>query len=79
MAMTQGIKPQVVMSAVYILGYFGLLYAFVQGHVEVQEQFTSLFNGLLGVLSAAQIQIINFWFGSSFGSKEKTAALVRGK
>lgn len=75
LAVKTGIEPQVILSGVYIVGYFGLLYAFVQGHVEVQEQFTSLFNGLLGVLSAAQIQIINFWFGSSAGSKAKTDAL----
>jgi len=37
-----------------------------------------MFGGLLGVLSTAQIQIMNFWFGSSSGSKQKTAVMANG-
>ena len=72
MAATRGFVPQIVMSIVYSCGYFAVLGAFMGGVLEVQDAHTSMFNGLLGVLSAAQIQIINFWFGSSAGSKEKT-------
>jgi hypothetical protein len=44
----------------------------MSGSIEVGESYQSMFNGLLGVLSAAQIQVVNFWFGSSAGSKAKT-------
>lgn len=72
MARERGFTPQIVMSIVYSAGYFAVLAAFMGGLLEVQQAHTSMFNGLLGVLSAAQIQIINFWFGSSAGSKQKT-------
>ena len=76
LAKTRGIIPQVTMSTIYTIGYFGVLYAFMSGAIEVGEAYQSMFNGLLGVLSAAQIQVVNFWFGSSSGSKAKTDALV---
>jgi hypothetical protein len=75
LAKKKSMWPQIVISTVYSLGYFGVLSAFVTGNLDVQEVHASMFNGLLGVLSAAQIQIMNFWFGSSAGSKEKTQAL----
>lgn len=78
LAKTKGIWPQVAISLAYSLGYFGVLAAFMGGHLDVQEAHSSMFNGLLGVLSAAQIQIMNFWFGSSAGSKAKTQALANG-
>ena len=77
LAKTQGVMPQVIMSSVYTAGYFGVLFMFMGGYISVPEEYSSMFNGLLGVLSAAQIQIINFWFGSSSGSKQKTAALAK--
>jgi hypothetical protein len=79
LAKTKGILPQITISLAYSAGYFGVLAAFITGHLDVQEAHQSMFNGLLGVLSAAQIQIMNFWFGSSAGSKAKTTALANGK
>ena len=65
------------MSIVYTAGYFGVLFMFMTGHLEVPEPYSSMFSGLLGVLSAAQVQIMNFWFGSSAGSKRKTEVIAR--
>jgi hypothetical protein len=79
MAKTTGFIPQVVMSAIYTCGYFAILYMFMQGLIKVPPEHVSMFNGLLGVLSAAQVQIINFWFGSSAGSKTKTEVMSNGK
>lgn len=76
LAKTKGIWPQVAISIAYSAGYFGVMAAFITGNLSVPEEFASMFNGLLGVLSAAQIQIMNFWFGSSAGSKAKTDAMV---
>lgn len=72
-----GTNPQVVLSVVYTLGYFGVLLMFMTGNTTVPDNYATMFGGLLGVLSAAQVQIMNFWFGSSSGSKQKTAALAR--
>lgn len=76
LAKSKGIWPQVTISIVYSAGYFGVMYAFIGGHLQVPPDHASMFNGLLGVLSAAQIQIMNFWFGSSAGSKAKTEAMA---
>jgi hypothetical protein len=76
MAKARGFVPQIIMSSLYSAGYFAVLWAFMGGFLEVQDAHTSMFNGLLGVLSAAQIQIINFWFGSSAGSKSKSDAMA---
>ena len=79
MAKTRGIAPQALMSGIYTVGYFGVLYAFMSGAIDVGESYQSMFNGLLGVLSAAQIQVVNFWFGSSAGSKAKTDAMAKDR
>lgn len=76
LAKTRGIAPQALMSGIYTVGYFGVLAAFMSGNLHVDAEYSSMFNGLLGVLSAAQIQVVNFWFGSSAGSKSKTDAMA---
>ena len=67
--------PQITLSVLYSGGYFAVLFQFVTGTVLVSAQSESIFSALIGVMTAAQIQIMNFWFGSSFGSKEKTAVM----
>ena len=65
--------PQIVLSIVYTIGYFAVLYQFTTGEIVIAAQTKAEFNMVLGVMTAAQVQIMNFWFGSSSGSKEKTA------
>ncbi|KKK79434.1 hypothetical protein LCGC14_2833540, partial [marine sediment metagenome] len=76
LAKERGITPQVILSVVYTTGYFGVLFMFMTGHLNVPAEYSSMFSGLLGVLSAAQVQIMNFWFGSSSGSKRKTEVIA---
>lgn len=66
-------KPQIILSVIYTLGYCLVLYAFMGGDVEILDNTKAEFNMVLGVMTAAQVQILNFWFGSSSGSKEKDA------
>lgn len=71
------IWPQIVLSAAFIIGYFFLMYLFltsldVDGFSEWQK---GIVGTLIGVLTAAVIKIVDFWFGSSAGSKDKTAKL----
>lgn len=64
--------PQIILSAIYTSGYLAVLWQFVTGEVIIPAQSQAAFSIILGVLTAAQTQILNFWFGSSSGSKVKT-------
>lgn len=70
------IWPQVTLSAVYTIGYFAMLYMFMSGNVEVTADLRTEFGMVLGVMTAAQVEIMHFWFGSSLGSKTKDARPV---
>lgn len=67
--------PQIILSGLYTAGYIAVLWAFIDGDVSIQQSSKAEFNMVLGALTAAQMQIMNFFFGSSSGSKEKTAKL----
>lgn len=69
--------PHILLSSVYTIGYCAVLWAFVSGEVTIAEGTEAQFSIVLGVLTAAQAQILNFWFGSSSGSKQKTAELSK--
>jgi len=70
-------NAQIALSIAYTVAYAVVVYNFMMGNVHVQENQQVLFGSLIGILTAAQVQILNFWFGSSSGSKDKTAALSK--
>lgn len=78
MASKTGRRPQVVLSVVYTLAYAAALCLFLTGSVSFADSLHDLVLVLMGILTTAQTQILNFWFGSSSGSKEKTH-LIGGK
>jgi len=53
---------QVVLSGIFIGGYFVLMYQFMVGNVHVPESFKDAFLTLLGVLTAGVGLILSFWF-----------------
>lgn len=63
--------PQIVLSAIFILGYFGLVFTLFSGHIVIDDSIRDMSNILIGVLSGAFPAIMAFWFGSSHGSKQK--------
>jgi len=65
-------RPQIILSGVFILGYFTLVYALITGGFKVDPTQTALVATLIGVLTAGVSNIMQFWFGSSSGSKDKT-------
>lgn len=72
--------PQVIMSAVFIVGYFFVTGLLITGNIEVADEWAQQeVKNLLYILTAMVIMIGQFWFGSSLGSKEKTAALGKPK
>lgn len=61
--------PQIILSALFIGGFFSLTY------IEASNPAISLSDYQKGILTAAIPMILQFWFGSSMGSKEKTAKM----
>jgi hypothetical protein len=53
---------QVLISALFIAGYFFLLWRFMEGHVKVPSDYKDMFMTLLGVLTAGVGIILAFWF-----------------
>lgn len=53
---------QVMLSVVFIGGYFAVLYLFMIGKVSVPEAYKDAFLTVLGVLTAAVMTIVNFWY-----------------
>lgn len=77
LAMEKGILAQVVLSVGYTVGYFSIMFVFVFGGADVAQEELGMINTLIGALGAAQLSILNFWFGSSKGSKDKSEALMK--
>lgn len=77
LAIARGQVPQISLSAVYTVGYFGMIFGIMMGYLEIPDR-SSLFSGLIGIMTAAQTQIMNYFFGSSSGSAKKTEVLARG-
>lgn len=63
---------QVMLSVVFIVGYFYVLNLFLFGSVRVPGEYHDMMIALLGVLTGALGLIMNFWFSrqrSSEGDK----------
>ncbi len=76
MAINTTLWPQILISTVFII-IFGLIMENVFNSVSAfSETQKNIIMYMLGILSAGIIQIMNFWFGSSSGSKEKTARMT---
>lgn len=73
--------PQIILSCVFTVGYIVVMAFLLTGNVpqEMGPQWIGVLTTILGVLTAAIPTILSFWFGSSFGSREKTAALAASK
>lgn len=73
--------PQIILSVTFIVGYFTVLTT-VHGLIktpdeEINSQLIAFASGLLGLLTGEIPRIMAFWFGSSSGSKEKTAMAAK--
>jgi len=72
---TVNIWPQITLTILFVLGYFGILGALFFSDIVIPDSKQLILNVLLGVLTAGVSSILQFWFGSSSGSKDKTAKL----
>lgn len=53
---------QIILSAIFLTGYFVTLWDFVHGKVHVPVEWKDTLGALLSVLTASVIQINSYWF-----------------
>lgn len=53
---------QVILSVVFLCGYFGMLWLFLDGEVHVAPVWRDQLTALIGVLTSGVLSILNFWF-----------------
>jgi len=75
MAIETSIYPQVIQSLMYDIAFIGVCYLVFTTKLDFSESQNAMINFIMGLLSAGLIQVNNFWFGSSSGSKAKTAKM----
>lgn len=63
-----------IISVVVVVGFFLIIYALFRNEIPEGSREIALI--LLGALGAGFTQVLNFWLGSSKGSKDKTEALT---
>lgn len=75
LATNRGIAPQGLLSIVFVCGFVAILFAIFTDSAVIQGSLMEPAMYLLGILSAGLTQVMNFWFGSSAGSKQKELKL----
>lgn len=75
MGIKTSLLPQIVLSVIFIGGYFYVVASLISGDIIIPEGQAQLVTVLLGVMTAGVANVMQFWFGSSSGSKEKTGKL----
>ncbi|KQT65867.1 MULTISPECIES: M23 family metallopeptidase [unclassified Aureimonas] len=66
-----------VLSYIVVIGFFGVLFAAATGALSgLPPQTLQIIHLLFGALTAAFATVLNFWLGSSFGSRRKDATIA---
>lgn len=68
-------RPQILLSGLFIIGYFIIIGVLLTGTVMVPDSMKEVIILLLGILTREIPTIMQFWFGSSSGSKDKAVEL----
>lgn len=68
--------PQIVLSALFVIGYFSILISLGFGFFTLDSAAKDTLILLLGIMTREMPTIMQFWFGSSFGSKSKTEKMT---
>lgn len=80
MKIATGGNTQEILAGIFIIGYFVIVYNLFSGAIKVDatnNQLTLIIVSLISIMGASVTQIMNFYFGSSKGSKDKTEALSK--
>lgn len=70
------IWPQTIAGAMFVGGYFATLGLVLTGSVKTPPEWQPVLMTLLGMLGAGVTQVLAWLYGSTLGSREKTAALA---
>ena len=73
------LMPQALISVTYLIVFFASVYFLFSGNLQVENSILTIATMLVGSMGAGQTQILNFWFGSSSGSKEKNELIKKNK
>lgn len=65
------IVAQLLLSAIFVAGYFAVIAAFLFGYVLVPPDYKEAFMALLGVVTASVVQLFSFWFARQRSSNEE--------
>lgn len=70
-----------VLAAVIVGGFLSMVYMVLSGYVQGLKDPTiaTVIGTLIGYVSAKADQVVSYYFGSSAGSRDKTAMLAKGK
>ena len=69
---------QIFLSLVYILGYLGILAAFLMGYIRTPETWKDQLSVMLGVLTGGVMLILQFWFSRERGVFDGKATKEHG-
>lgn len=64
---------QIALSILFFSGYFGVVILFLLGHSSVPAELRDIFSGLIGLLSAGGLMILQFWFSRSRPQEKQSA------
>ena len=53
---------QIILTCLFLVGYFWVLTDFIHGKISVPVEWKDTLQALLSVLTAAVITIVNYWF-----------------
>lgn len=67
------LMPQLIIAVLFVVGFIGVLWMTFGGDITLTDTNEKLAHVLIGILSSILLQIMNFFFSSSAGSKEKSA------
>lgn len=71
LAKVRGLGPQIALAVIFVCGFVYVLGVIFQGGT-IDPEMREIATYVLGILSAGLVQIMNYFFGSSAGSKAKT-------
>lgn len=61
---------QITLSVIYTGGYFGTMYVLFAGDVQIADNLREMAGALIVGMTAAQAQILRFWFGGLMQPKD---------
>ena len=73
----RGVLIQGALSGLLTFAFVYVLFAIFEGEIKIDEGMRDVAIYALGTLNTILIQMMNYWFGSSSGSKEKSKELAQ--